>query len=75
MFNHYYQLVKVFDYVYIEDIVLFIDSKLQRINKLSKKEATRITVENNDLEDINLVEKAFYNSHYSLYGTKVQHII
>ena len=42
---------------------------------LGKEDAAMIITKIAGTEDVNLIQKAYYNSHYGFYGVKVQHMV
>ena len=50
------------------DTILFTDGKPWKMSRPGKGEAARMITEMAGAEDVNLVQKAYYNGHYGFHG-------
>jgi hypothetical protein len=57
------------------DVIFFTDGKPWRMSHPGRGRAVRDICEAAGVQDVNLMQRAFYNGHYKFHGGKVQHVL
>jgi hypothetical protein len=57
------------------DVLFFADGKLWKMAKPERGDAANALIRAVGGDDVNLVQQAYYNSHYGISGAKVQHVL
>jgi len=58
-----------------DDVIFFTDGKPWRMSRPGKGRAVREICAASGAQDVNLMQRAFYNGHYKYHGAKVQHVL